>query len=393
MTEPSRQPRVFVLPLDAALLERTEGYGGFSTDGERYAALARALTSSPLWAGMEGCVLVVRAEPPARLAVLGRFTEEELVRLEALSGQVELTLGRLRYIGWADAEKATAELAQRLLQRFDRPAIDRFHYVPLPRGGLFVLGMLAYLLDLGRDRVGMGQDEAPLVVVDDCALTGLRFHHFMDRCEGRQVIFAHLYSHPDLREKIESHEPAVVAAIAARDLNDLAPHHYGEEYGDWLSRWKKRSDAGAYWIGLPEHMCFAWNEPDVTIWNHVSQREEAVWRVVPPELCLKNRPLASEAAGCQMQPRGAGGIRPGPDVVYGVLGEEVVAADCATGSAFSFTGIAREMWDALLRTGDPQRVVDELAPRYEVAPSVLRRDVDSFLHEAVRLGLLISLPQ
>jgi hypothetical protein len=386
-----RQPRAVLLNLPEAILEQAPIYSGYANSAERYVALARALSASPWWAAMQDAVMVVRPEPPARLAVLGRFSEDEAVRLEALGGQVDGAIRRLRYIGHAEAEQTAAELAERLVERVGWPAVDAAQFVALPRGGHFVLGMLSYLLDLRPDQLDPSRPEtAPLIVVDDCALTGLRFGRFLKDHADREVIFGHLFSHPDLRAAIECREPAVSACVSGRDLDDLAPAEWGDEYGVWLERWRARSDPDVYWVGLPGHVCFAWNEPDVTIWNPVTEREEAAWRVVPPEWCLKNRRLGPGPSRLQIQPVGdsRSRIRPGPDVVYGTIGDDLVAANCATGKAFGFSRMAREIWESLLRHGDPVGVVEEIATRYEVEASVLESDVAAFAEDAMGKGLL-----
>jgi hypothetical protein len=177
----------------------------------------------------------------------------------------------------------------------------------MPRGGFIVLGMLAYVLDLRPAQLAPSPpSDVPLVVTDDCAISGVRFSDMLDRCENRQVIFSHLYSHPDLRIAIERREPRVLACVSAQDLTDYAPAYYGDQYEAWRERWRQRPNPG-YWVGQPDHVCFAWNEPDTVFWNPVAQQAESAWRLLPPELCLKNRrKFAPEDARVQLQPEGKG---------------------------------------------------------------------------------------
>ena len=132
--------------------------------------------------------------------------------------------------------------------------------------------------------------DIPLVVVDDCALSGARFRQFIDKSENQRVIFAPLYSHPDLRTAIESRESRVLTCVSAQDLKDYGPEELKDEYPAWQERWHHRLEGSRYWVGQVDHVCFAWNEPDRVIWNPVTQQVETGWRVVPPELCLKNAP-------------------------------------------------------------------------------------------------------
>jgi hypothetical protein len=345
---------------------------------------------------MEEAVLVVRTEEPMRLAMVGRFSPAEAARIAVLPAILEKGLSRLRYVSYADAERAARALAQRLVDGMGEETLSRCRFVALPRGGLFVLGMLAYLLDLRADQVGdplqsafgEGGGNSPLVLVDDCSLSGLRFAETLERLDASSVVFAHLFSHPRLRDAIQDREPRVAGCYSGEDLRDLGDEFLEEDRGAWEERWRERSGGRAYWIGLPEHVCFPWNEPDITIWNAETESEEAPWRIVPPEFCLKNGPVVPGLVRLQEQPVCLGEIRPADATVFARFDDEVLAANLDSGRAFSFPGIAGEIWMALVGGASPSLVVDALATEYDVESTRLRADVDSVLQQAVGLGLL-----
>jgi hypothetical protein len=123
---------------------------------------------------------------------------------------------RPRLLDWTETESLTARLASLLRERAESGAGTPFTYAAIPRGGLFVLGTLAYLLDLPPERIAPSVDRSdspgPLVLVDDCALSGARIARELDRLlgsdrsadPGRRVIVAHLCSHPELRRAVEA---------------------------------------------------------------------------------------------------------------------------------------------------------------------------------------------
>jgi hypothetical protein len=117
-----------------------------------------------------------------------------------------------------------------------------------------------------------------VIVVDDCALSGARFHHFLRTVRANRIVFAPLYSPPELRAAILQREPRVVCCLSARNLA-----------GHRLTAQPRETDTW-YWSGHVEPLCFPWNEPDRTFWNPAAKRWELAWRIVPPELCPKNRP-------------------------------------------------------------------------------------------------------
>lgn len=387
---------VFVLNPGEKLLAEAPIFRDLPTSADRLRALGTALAASPGFRGFDQAVLVVRTEEPRRLALIGRFSSAEAARIQFLSGILEQGLRRLRYVSYGEAERVARALADQLLDHLGPEMLSRCQFAALPRGGLFVLGMLAYLLDLRADQVSGSStsavagpsDSAPLVLVDDCALSGLRFAETLDRVDARSVVFAHLFSHPRLRDAIREREGSVVGCHAGADLADLGDELLEEDRAAWEARWKERSDGRAYWIGLPEHVCFPWNEPDIAIWNEESGAEEAPWRIVPPEFCLKNIPVVDGSIRLQEQGAFEGSIRPGEGTVFARLEEEVLVADTETGRAYSFPGIAGEIWMGLVAGENPDGIVDRLAAEYEVEPAPVRSDIGALLKEALGLGLL-----
>ena len=116
----------------------------------------------------------------------------------------------IRQVSYQQAEASSKSLAAQLSAAFGRGELTRFGYMAIPRGGHFVLAMLAYVLDIGSRQLLQPPSDAPIVVVDDCALTGSRFRQVLQLLPHERVIFAHLYSHPTLRQAITSQEPRVL---------------------------------------------------------------------------------------------------------------------------------------------------------------------------------------
>lgn len=383
-----RRPVVFTLRIDPETLRW--GDADLGGPAARLLALAHALSASPLWSEMPNARVVVRLGPRPLLGVIASVDDGTAARVEALSWQLKDALGRLRYVSYAQAEKDCERLAALLLERFGRDALDAATFAAIPRGGLIVLGMLSYLLGLRPEQLeAKAAAGATLVAVDDCALSGARFRGFLRRCGDRRVIFAHLYSHPALRAAIEAEEPAVAACVAARDLTDHAAARLGDGYEAWRDRWRARPDDG-YWIGQPEHVCFAWSEPDITIWNPVTERAEAGWRVVPPELCLKNRSRPGSEARVRVvvQAEGKGPLRPAPAVLFGEWEERIIVANPATSVSVELADSAADLWRAIVEHGEPAVAARALAEVYAVDEPRLRADVERLTDRLLALGLL-----
>jgi hypothetical protein len=355
-------------------------------------ALARALVASPLWQEIPGAIISVRLMPRPLLGIFGRFDSAAEVRLEMLRWMVSNVPARLRYVTYAQAETDCETLAIRLLERFGRDELRRFRFAAIPRGGFIVLGMLSYILGLKPTQLevpSQHQHTAPLVVVDDCALTGARFGRFLRSCPGQEIIFAQLYSHPNLRAAIEAREPRVMACLSAQDLSDHAPEHYGDEYLAWQKRWIARSSNSCYWIGQPDHVCFAWNEPDLTFWNPVTRQEESGWRFIPPELCLKNRKApGTETDHVQVQLEGPGPLQVASRVLIGNFAGQIVVGNIETRMTFGLKGVAADMWRTLVDQGNLEDAVSALSEDYHVNELTLKTDLQAFMESLLKQGLL-----
>jgi hypothetical protein len=303
-----------------------------------------------------------------------------------LGGLRTFTAGEIRRLTHAQVEEHVARLAAQLIEEYGQQTVRQFRYTAVPRGGLVVLGILAYVLDVPAARLLPATDDAPLVVVDDCSLTGLRFGEFLASLNAPRVIFAHLASHPALRDAIVEQEPNVIASFAATDLRDLAPDLYAEEeeYWAWRERWQARFAGRRYWIGLPEHILFPWSEPDRPYWNPLTEGVENGWRLGAPDRCLKNRaglglPLLADARRQWRSP---------DNLAYHLEAGGLTLVHLPSERVYGFTGVAVEMWRALAAYGDLEAVTRHVLALYEAEPERVRRDVLAFIRDLHAAALL-----
>ncbi|MGL6214467.1 PqqD family protein [Billgrantia desiderata] len=408
--------------IDAVLLldgrESVEQLLAFTRQPDRESALralGEGIQANPLWVRMKGARLAARAWPEPMVAAFGHFSGKQKSLLADLAAQLREVLEHHRYIDYPAAELAVERLATALRARFGEDALSRFRYTAIPRGGWIVLGMLSYLLDLRPDQIGVpvpGMAESgesqPWVVVDDCALSGVRFQQFLQRCDTPAVIFCPLFAPRELCRAIERVEPRVLACLNAEDLRDVAPNWFGATYSRWLTERREQIGEEAYWCGIAEYVAFAWCEPEAKYWDAKAGRFQAGWNAWPPSLCLKRRVqaerLRAEAAGPAEEGRAQVGIvlqaaEPGPlksaARVLGVpIGESVAVAhfpQAAAGSApcFQLDSTAADMWRALLESGSLEGAISLLLEEYAVAPEALRRDLAALVAELDDIGVLV----
>lgn len=354
----------------------------------------KAITASPAWASVGTPVSVVRPSTgESAILVRGSLGKEEKARLEHLKAWFWQARARCRAYTYSDVELLTETLAARLRECMGEGITD-VDWTAIPRGGLIVLGLLSYALGLKQQRINNGlYGERPLVVVDDCALTGNRFSRFMEGVGDREIIFAHLSSPKGLRKAIVSAEPTVSHCVAANTLRDMAPEIQGDGYLSWRERAHGRFATKRYWVGQPEIPIFRWSEPDHNFWNPVTQRVESGWRLASPDACLKNkyRPASSAETYYISEPSGAFDL--GEGVLYYPGDEGVFIVDSNSGVHHRLEGAGAVIWEMLLSEPSVDTVVTRLVSVYEVSRQRAARDTIALVEKLENKGLIVPRPK
>ncbi|MCB1036793.1 MAG: PqqD family peptide modification chaperone, partial [Acidobacteria bacterium] len=280
-------------------------------------------------------------------------------------------------------------LAGKLEETLGRPRLRRCRFAAIPRGGWIVLGMLAEHLDLPSDpRDGKVVPDETLVVVDDCALSGARFGRFLAGCDAPEVVFAHLLSHPGLRDALLHREPRLAACLAAEDLVERKSRPATEREA-WRQRWQRRTpELPRYWLGELRHLAFPWGEPDRTLWDGERGRPVTAWRLISPEFCLKNRPGGPGAPPVEVLPSNGGAVQLTTGVFYSRIDEGTAVVDFASGASLLLSETAGTFLEALLAAEDLDGAHRKLAERYRVEPATLHRDLAAFAEEMSNRGFL-----
>lgn len=338
-------------------------------------------------------------EPPAPIAWLARCTDPPLIAcllprphpapssLLARFRGVDDACGRLRYVDYAAAERAAAVLASQLRQLLGDRVLECSRFAAIPRGGHITLGLLQYCLP--PLKFGDAESAAPLIVVDDCCLTGAGFRDFLLERPEADVVFAHLYSPPGVRAALMQAEPRLRACVAAEDLHDAGPAELGNDYPEWQQRWLERLPGARCWVGLPEHVAFAWTEPDRLDWDPVRGEPVPGWPVLSPELCLRHR-QHSNPVPTTLLPAGTGRLRPAPGVIWAPRPDGLLLGDLDTGSGVRLAGSAALIWEALAHSGEEDAAVRAVLDGYNVEPARALQDVSALCRDLSARGFLVD---
>lgn len=312
---------------------------------------------------------------------------DDMERLAALARSIKGYRTNIHYVSYKQAEKDCEELAYNILKVYEPEELKSFHFEAIPRGGFIVLGMLSYILDLKPHQLMPANDQdKPLMIVDDCALTGARLSKAISETNSSHMAIATLYSHHDLRKSIIENEPKVKHCFAACNLKDRARENYPDkkDYETWKKRTLEYMGGKRYWVGQPDLVGFAWNEPDYPFWNPVTEQIEDGWRSLPPHKCLKNKTrlgiLPNHKAPVEFQMSSS--------VVSGVFDDIIWLVHLDKDEVFALDGIASQIWRVLIFYGNIEATVTYLKDKYEVDENILRIDVQELADDLLSKGLI-----
>jgi hypothetical protein len=126
----------------------------------------------------------------------------------------------------------------------------------------------------------------------------------------------------------------------------------------------------------------------MALWDEQAGTEKPVWRVVPPELCAKNRGLrrARRPAVQKITPSSAPGV---PDsVVFARLRDEIVVANLDSGSCVAMDGVAASFWSAAAGCRSTEAAEQSLLDEYRVDRRRLCADFADFRRTMTERGFL-----
>lgn len=394
--------------LQAVLVHRgTRGLAayGFSDARDGARVLAEAIAGSPAWHGGGSVVVAVRCRPEPLIALVGRFDATQRARIESLRSVLATILPWTRRLGPSEVESACVALAAHLRNELDPSELTRTRFVGVPRGGAIVLGMVSYLLDLEPTQLrlrptdpSMNGGEAPVVIVDDVVISGLRAAEAIARApEDTSVVLATLASPPEARQALQRSFPQLRSVLSALDLHDHAPEIHGDELEAWRARWRRRSPEGAVWIGSPEHLVFPWGEPDIASWNEERGRSENAWQLFPPSTTLKargRREGLSKPSHAEVQEVAAsnGRYQLAAHLLQARTAEGVLLVDSENEVTHLLEASSAVSWSALLdvaRNDDPiEYTAQRLLEVFDVSSEQARADARTFRDEVLAAGLL-----
>jgi hypothetical protein len=377
----------YAIPLDSdALIHYGRQLG--LTPEKAIKALAQAIELHSMWKELPYGMLITRTQPTPSLGIIGMIPPKSLGQIKIQQASLNQACQRLRYSSYADATTACEQLTERLIDTFGLQTLGEFRFCGIPRGGLIVLGMLAYTLGLSHAQMAPAYPEdVPLVIVDDCALSGSRFARTRSQYPQHKLIFAPLYSHPDLRYALTKAEPQVLHCLSGQDLFDHGPSIMGADYRFWQTQNRERLAGQRYWLGLPDYLCFPWNEPDHLLWNPFTEALEQSWHMLPSTHCLKNRP--DTALRVQHQPQCTGWLQPTAQTIFGTLDHQILIGNLVTGETFGLSGKAAEFWSVLLNAETLEEAIATLA--HHRPESKLRQELTGLIDQLISQNILCAI--
>lgn len=294
-----------------------------------------------------------------------------------------MTSANVNIVDYKGVERYSLKLAEKVRAVLG-DALQTARFIAIPRGGLIVLGVLSYCLGLKREQLEIDPMKSPasIVVVDDCCLSGARFSGFIEPYDFPKIIFAHLFSTPQVRDAITKNETRVEACLAAEDLVELVD----PTSPDLQAIYWEKLPGRRHWLGRVHHIVFPWSEPDGVLWNEKKGKIEDNWHRAPPRKCL----AARVELGVPISDAPTGSIDVPIGIVWKIDGDEVTLWDSNSDKVYVLKETSSLMWRALAAYGNENAVYEYLLTQYDVEKETLKHDLDMFFHDLLTKGLLVE---
>lgn len=351
-----------------------------------------------------------RCQPTYSLCLVAvhKADTRELDDLQRRLGSLDHYCKKIINITYSQVETATDLLATKLIDRFGRKELKSFSFFPVPRGGLICLGFLSYCLNLTYKNIvhlieADHKNSKPIVLVDDCSMSGHRLLEFAQRFKGKNTIGAVLYAPKELQDGFKNNSIKSIDCFVGEYLQpsndvDMLPIK-GEVLASKMSL-KDRVLAGDF--RLP---CFPWGEADQTIIDAKMQKPISGWALTRPKTSGDN-PNVDRSGGHQRQfdfgkcinrtcdlqnaielPRSE---KLNPDYMFFECGESLVAHDVVTKTSLELNSTGLDMLSAYLEIGSICDTVTELQTRFHVDREMLREDLTRVLNNFEKHRLLVA---
>ena len=288
--------------------------------------------------------------------------------------------GSVRRLGYQEVQELAESAAVELTYALGTEALRDAFFVPIPRGGLVVLGILSYLLDLRPEQLqGNPGADRLVVLVDDCALSGLRIRQMLERRPDGPAAVVHLLSPPPLRKALLSDEPRLQAVVAGGDLQVT------EMSAEFRQVWSRELGPSRVWIGKAEPVCFPWGEPEGWLWDADHERLLPAPRSSPPHRSMKSR--AALVGPLRHRPSTDWTL---PDDLRWQEQDGVVWLARPGGCVASLGGTAADAWRHLAGWGRLDVAARELAKQWHIDEARAKEDLIRFAAELREQSLLLG---
>ncbi|WP_321422024.1 hypothetical protein [uncultured Methanobacterium sp.] len=305
-------------------------------------------------------------------------------RIMALISSLKSYKDNVKFVDYKSAEKDCEILASKILDKYPREKLESFCFKGIPRGGLIVLGMLSYALDLKPSQfVDSNDPTQPVMIVDDIALTGKRISQILNESKSSHLVIANLYSSPELRRSILNNEPNVKCCFSSHDLKDRSLENHPQNYSTWKKKMNKIL-GNRYWIGELDMVCFPWSEPNYSFWNPVTKKVEDGWKYLPPHKCLKNKSIMRipphKSIKCD--------FHLSPSVIIGIFDDEILLFQKNTANIYSLNGTSAMFFRALVTYGNFETSLEYLVHEHNFDSSKLHNDLKKYVNDLLKNEIL-----
>ena len=339
-----------------------------------------AIAKNEFWHIDEQSFIVCRAcTDGAYIAVCTtESSQDHLSEINSQLQSLDTSLQQIQYLDSTQCLDLTKSLAKIIKQTVPENILKNSQVVAIPRGGLFIQAMLSYFLPLEHHQLQYTEndvDTSPLIIVDDCAISGLRLAQQLKKFPNREIYFFTIASPRELRDSVNSKESRILdfkSVLDVKSYSTLDLNHASQ----------------CYWRGQCDTIIFPWSETQRSYRFNGQLSNVPLWKVAPNKLCLSAREKKQRIRTTEIKENPSSVMSTPDDVLYHTDQGLTRILNVSTMKHYSLDSIGSTIWQSLLKNADLDNVLAELSSIYGVSKTKLNSDVQLLTQKLFNDGLI-----
>lgn len=308
-------------------------------------------------------------------------SQDHLSEINSQLQSLDTSLQQIQYLDSTQCLDLTKSLAKIIKQTVPENILKNSQVVAIPRGGLFIQAMLSYFLPLKHHQLQYTEndvDTSPLIIVDDCAISGLRLAQQLEKFPNRDIYFFTIASPEKLRDSVKLKEARVLDFKSVVNIKSY-------------STLKAQNTQQRYWLGQCDAVIFPWSETQRSHFSNGKLSNRPLWKIAPDKLCMSTKAKKQAIKATEVK-ENQSAVLSTPDNILHFTDQGITKIlDASTMKHYSLDAIGSDIWQSLLSNSNLDHALAELSATYKVSKTRLNNDMQLLTQKLIDAGLINEL--